>query len=212
MNANAPRIDAKALIDEDLAALQQERRRHFVPALVVALGALLLAAVLSGVRGDMFSQPAWKVALQIAVWVQCLLVLPAIGLGLIFPGRAARVGVVGLAAVTTLLAGVGMPTELPSVTSMVTHAVSDGFGCVAYVFGAGLALLALGYFSGAFVQRRRSQAVLWVTAGIAMATLDAVTWHCPATDPTHTISTHVGAAVVILVITSVLAIVIHARR
>ncbi len=209
---NAPRIDAEALITGDLADLQRERRRHFLLALAITLGGLVLSMILLGFRKDMFSQPIWQIVLQFAVWVQCFLVLPAIGLGLVFPGRAARVAVVGLAVITTLLAGVGLPTDAPDLTAMISHAVSDGFGCVAYVFAAGLALLGLGYFSGAFVQRRRREAVLWVTAGIAMATVDAVTWHCPATDPTHTISTHLGAAAVILVITSALAVLIHARR
>ncbi|MEZ4426087.1 MAG: hypothetical protein R3A51_00190 [Nannocystaceae bacterium] len=206
------KLDARLLISDDLAVLQRERRRHFAPALALVIIALTVLVLLLGIRPDMFDQPWWQLTLQGVVWVQCLLILPAIGLGLLFPGRGVKLVVALAAVVTTFFAAVGLPGPFPGFSALLEHAFGRGVGCISFVFAAGAGLLLIGHFSGAFAQRRRREAVLWITAGITMAVVDAITWHCPASDPLHTLSTHIGTALVVLAFASATAALAHTRR
>lgn len=195
--------DVAAAITRDLEARRRERRRFFAPALVIAL--LIVGGVLTatGLRGDLWHQPPLQLALQFAVWALCFGALPAIGLGLAFPGPTARLLIVLAAAGATLGATLGAP---------LTEVAGLGLQCGVLVLLVGLVLLGLAALSGAFAQRRRTSTVLWIAGGIALAALETVTWHCPADGRDHVLVGHLGATLVLLVLAAGLAAVTHARQ
>jgi hypothetical protein len=200
-------LDARALIEGDLDQLQRERRRHFVPALLLAAVALGSFIVIGGVRPDLLSQPPWQLLIQVALWALCLVVFPAIGLGLMFPGRVVRVLLAVGAVLLTFAATLGWPSDL-----VPNHDRFSFDGCMMMLTLFGVGLLGLGLFSGAFVQRRRTSAVYWIAAGVALAALNTVTWHCPNTGAAHVMPNHIGGAVVMMVLASVVGFVVHRRR
>ena len=192
----------------DLQALQRERRRHFLPALLLVLFALAGVALIIGLRPDLLHQPWWQLVIQIALWVLCLLVFPAIGLGMLFPSRGARMALAAAALGLTPLATLGVPDNLRDGLTM------DGahfLGCATlsalYVF----LVLALGLLSGAFVQRRSTAAVFWISAGISLTGLNAITWHCPLTDAGHVLPSHLAVAALLMAATSMIGVGVRAR-
>ena len=202
-------VDAQAIILGDLRALRRVRARHFVPALVLSLllvGGFLL---LGGLRPDLWLQPPTQLAAQLAVWLLCLVALPAVGLGLWFPPRALRMVLAIAAVIAAVVAALG-----PGLFAMFS---GTGQGpqvdkCVAGTFGSGLALLAIGVLSGAFAARRRAGSAIWVSGGVALMALDAVVWHCPSDDMRHNLFSHLGAALLLLLLASVVAVVMHRRQ
>ncbi len=188
-----PRLDAKNAILGDLDALQRSRRRHFSPALLLAC-VLVGTLVILGARPDLLDQPAWQLGLQGLLWFLCLLVLPAIGLGLWFPGRGVRLGLVVGGILATVMATTGWP--------FVDHGAHAEWGgldeCVGMILGSGAVLVSLGFLSGAFVQRKRVTAVYWVAAGLALAALNVVTWVCPVSGLNHVLPSHLGGAIMLL--------------
>jgi len=209
--SDEPRIDVSALILGDLDNKQRERRRHFLPALLLAV--LFVGGLLAifGVRADLLDQPPWQLLLQIVLWLLCFLVFPAIGLGLIFPRQTTRFVIILLAVIATVVAAVGQ--GLAGVGDLAHHLTGEhGLGCVGVMLMVGLMILVIGSLSGAFVQRRRPSAVFWITAGIALASLNLVTWHCPATGLAHVLPGHLGGAVLLLLLASAVALVAHLRQ
>lgn len=206
-----PRLDVDALIQGDLARSQRARRRHFLPALLLTLlvcGGLL---AITGVRGDLLDQPPWQLLLQISLWLLCFLIFPAIGLGLIFPSRGARVLLAVGGVLATVAAAIGQP-GIHDLEGLRRHLEGEhGLGCGVVLLAAGGVILAIGVLSGAFVQRRRPAAVYWITAGVTLAALNTVTWHCPATGLAHVLPGHLGGALVLLALASVIALVAHVR-
>ncbi len=198
-------IDVQALISQDLDDLVHERRRHFLPALVLvaAFIATMLTAV--GLRPDLLAQPMYQLASQVLLWCLCLLVLPAIGLGLWFPSRLTKISLVLLVPVLVFIGAVGLPTDSVTIGALFTHVFNDGAICTANMLATGTILLLIGYFSGAFVQRRRRYAAVWVSAGISIAAITTVTWHCSATACLHTLSSHLGGGLLLLGLSSLLA-------
>ena len=168
-------------IEADLKALQRERRRHFFPAFVAWVVVASVIFGIAGIRGSLLFQPWWQLLSQIAVWALCLVVLPAIGLGVIFPSRATKVGLVASALVLTVLASFDW-----SVSGEGPWAVGPCFALQTIV---GVALLAIGGWSGAFVQRASPAAGFWISSGVALAALNTSTWHCA---DTTRISTPIG--------------------
>lgn len=205
-------LDAHALISGDLARQRRAKRRHFLPALLLVVLVVGASLAISGVRGDLLHQPPWQLGLQISLWILCLLIFPAIGLGLLFPGRAARVLLAVAGVVATIAAALGQDARL--FDAGVRHHLSGdhGLGCGLVLIGAGVIIFGIGLVSGAFVQRRRPAAVYWITAGVALAALNTVTWHCPATGLSHILPGHLGAAAVLLLLASVIAVVAHLRQ
>jgi drug/metabolite transporter (DMT)-like permease len=202
-----PCCDAADLILADLCAQQSRRRRHFLPALVVAMIAIGGPMLIVGVRPDLLAQPAWQLALQCLLWLLCLIVFPAIGLGLVFPGRATRIALAGGAVGLALLATLGVPAGLGSAD----HGHS-GTACSLLVVFYALAVLVMGLLSGAFVQRRRASAVYWIAAGISLTALSAITWQCPETGVAHVLPSHLAVAAGLMIATSVVGILAHRRR
>lgn len=178
---------------QDLRKQQRVRRAHFLPALLLV--AILVIGVLVSleVRPDLLEQPPAQLALQGALWIVCLLVLPAVGVGLLFPGRWMRVSLATGAILLAAAASTGWPlTDLH-------HGEAVGIdGCMTIVMGTGIMLVLIGFLSGAFVQRRGVASVFWVAAGLALVALNVVTWHCPASGLLHVLPSHLGGAALLM--------------
>ena len=200
-------LDAAKLICADLEKTQRRRRRHFLPALVIVVLALGGGMLVVGLRPDLLEQPAWQLVLQCVLWLLCLIVFPAIGLGLVFPSRGVRIGLAGSAVGLTVLATLGLPT--PEMWAPDTH---GGLGCGALVTIYAVVVLLMGLLSGAFVQRRKTAAVYWIAAGVALTGLTAITWQCPLTGAAHVLPSHLGVAAVLMVATSVIGLLAHRLR
>lgn len=210
MSAESPeeRLDAAALIIGDLQNLQRERRRHFLPALLVAVIAVGGGMVMMGLRTDLLHQPWWQLGVQCVLWLLCLIIFPAIGLGLLFPSRGARIGLAASAVGLTLLATLGVPHE--------HGALFDdphfGAGCGMMIAIYATMVLLLGLLSGAFIQRRKTSAVYWISAGISLTALTAITWQCPMTGAAHVLPSHLGVAASLMIGTSLIGILVHRRN
>lgn len=177
----------------DLEHGRRSRRRHFLPAL------LLVAIVAGGVlvsmktRPDLLELPPAQLVLQASLWVVCLLLMPAIGVGLLFPSRWARVGLAVGAVVLAAAAATGWPF------AEIEHGGDGGMdSCLMLVIGTGTVLVLIGSASGAFIQRRGVSGVFWVASGLALAALNVVTWHCPSSGLMHILPSHVGGAALLL--------------
>lgn len=200
-------IDAAKLIVADLDSQQQKRRRHFLPTLVILTLVIGGAMVLIGLRPDLLAQPWWQLALQCVLWILCLGVFPAIGLGLWFPSRRARIGLAAGAVGLTVFATLGLPD--PAMFEPDNH---GGLGCSLMIMAYAAVVLVMGLLSGAFVQRRRSAAVYWIAAGVALTGLTAITWQCPVTGASHVLPSHLGVAVALMIGTALIGVLVHRRR
>ncbi len=199
-------IDAKHIIESDLQDLQTRRRRHFGLALVLAIAATGTAVAL-GVRPDLLQQPPLQLVAQAVLWLLCLVLFPAIGVGLYFPGRWTRI-VLALTGVTAMVvATTGWPRVAHGGANHGSWAGLDP--CLLTVLASGTLLLALGVFSGAFVQRRRATSVYWVAAGLSLAALDLVTWMCPLNGLQHVLPSHFGGAGLLLVLAVLVGLWVH---
>lgn len=205
-------IDAKRLIAGDLQRQRRERALHFRAALVLAvlIPAGLIAA--TGLRHDLLALPTWLLVLQALVWALGFLALPAIGLGLWFPGRGARVGLAGLAAVAAVLVAAG-----PEVVGDPELAGPLGRGlrfdyCTRLTLGAGALVLAVCALSGAFAIRRRPEASLWISAAVVLIGVNTTAWHCYLNGLDHTLPSHLGSGVLLLLLAGALGVVLHRRQ
>lgn len=203
-------IDARRLIAGDLQAQRRERATHFRGALAlsVALPAALIAV--TGLRHDLLTQPTWLISLQILVWALALVALPAIGLGLWFPGRPARVVLGALAGAAAVLVAAG--PQLVDAAALAGPAGLRLDGCTRLTFGSGVLLLAVCALSGAFAIRRRPAAALWLSAAIALLAVDTTAWHCYLTDLDHTLPSHLGSGALLLLLAGVLGVALHRRQ
>ncbi|MCY1053756.1 hypothetical protein [Nannocystis sp. SCPEA4] len=205
-------VDAKALIAGDLAERRRERLQHFRPAWLLTAAIPIVGLVLTGARDDFWAQPAWILGLQALVWGLALFALPALGLGLWFPGRAARL-VLGLlaAAVAFVVAAGPALFDMSYPTGMEDHPIYQ-VGCASLTLGAGALVLAVCALSGAFVQRRRSAGALWLAAAIALLGVLTTTWHCVITGLDHTLPSHLGAGVLMLLVAGLVGAGLHRRQ
>lgn len=185
--------NARKAILADLKQGQRVRRNHFLPAL------LLVTVVSAGVlismktRPDLLELPPAQLALQASLWIVCLLVMPAIGVGLLFPGRGVRVVLAAGAVLLAAASATGWPF------AEVEHGGHGGVdSCLMLVVGTGVMLVLIGTLSGAFIQRRGVSGVFWVASGLALAALNVVTWHCPSSGLMHILPSHVGGAALLL--------------
>jgi hypothetical protein len=198
---------AKDLICADLEQQRRRKRAQFVPPLLLAGVVVVGSIVAFGARPDLLHQPPAQLALQIVLWGACLFVFPAIGVGLLFPGRTTRIVLAVVAIGMTLVATTGWPFA-----SCDLGAHTHGWGgCVTLTLGMGVLLLAIGFLSGAFVQRRGLSAVFWVGAGLSLMALNVITWHCPQSGLLHVLPGHLGAAVVLLVLAVVVGLVARSK-
>ncbi len=189
-------LDALELIQADLRTAQRRKRTHFVPA-VVLIGIVVIGSfVIAGTRPDPLDQPPAQLALQLALWALCLFAFPAIGVGLWFPGRGARLGLTLVAVLLTLAVTTGWPL---AGTSLLSHGMGAS-GCLTLTLGTGIALLGIGFLSGAFIQRHRVSAVFWVGAGLSLMALNVITWHCPNSGLLHVLPMHLGGAALLLAV------------
>jgi drug/metabolite transporter (DMT)-like permease len=209
MSARDPSsLDAATLIVADLDARQKRRRRHFLPALLIVIAALIGGMLVIGMRPDLLQQPWWQLAIQCVLWVLCLIVFPAIGLGLVFPGRGTRIGLAGGAVGLTLLATLGLEQSAAEIAEAHSH---DRLGCATLITVYAIMVMIMGLLSGAFVQRRRTSAVYWVAAGVALTGLNAITWQCPVTGAAHVLPGHLAVAIGLMLAASLVGIYVHRR-
>jgi hypothetical protein len=199
---------AKDLICADLEAQRRRKRAHFMPALLLSGIVIVGSIVVFGARPDLLQQPPAQLALQIVLWVACLFVFPAIGVGLLFPGRVTRLLLAVGAIAMTLIATTGWPFAS---CSLGAHTHGSFGGCVTITLGMGVLLLAIGFLSGAFVQRRGLSAVFWVGAGLSLMALNVITWHCPQSGLLHVLPAHLGGAVMLLVLAVVVGVVARSK-
>lgn len=194
--------NALEAIVKDLRTQQRVRRAHFLPALLLVAVVVVGVLVSMKVRPDLFEQPPAQLALQGALWVMCLLVLPAVGVGLLFPGRWTRVILATSAILLAAAASTGWPL------TGLDHGGEAGVdGCMMLVMGTGVMLLLIGFASGAFVQRRGVSGVFWVAAGLTLVALNVVTWHCPASGLMHVLPSHLGGAALLMAVAVVVGII-----
>lgn len=163
-----------------------------------------------GARPDLLRQPPSQLAVLVGLWVLCLLVFPAIGVGLLFVSRGVRLALAVAAIAGTLAVTTGWPLQTPTLDPHV-HDSGGMLGCFSLTLGAGLLLLAIGFVSGAFVQRRAVTSVFWVAAGLSLMALNLVTWHCPSSGLVHVLPHHLGGAIVLLVLAVAVGIAARAR-
>lgn len=199
--------DVAKLICADLERARQRRRRHFIPALAIVVLAVGGAMLVIGLRPDLLEQPWWQLALQCVLWLLCLIVFPAIGLGLLFPSRATRIGLAAGAVGLTVLATLGMPS--PTMFEPDGGDGHGGLGCSVLIIVYAMVVLLMGLLSGAFVQRRRTAAVYWIAAGVALTGLTAITWQCPVTGASHILPSHLGVAAALMIASSVIGVLMH---
>ena len=199
---------AKELICADLDAQRRRKRAHFVPALLLAGVVVVGSIVVFGARPDLLQQPPGQLAMQIVLWAACLFVLPAIGVGLLFPGRTARILLAVGAVAMTVVATTGWPF---AERDLLAHAHGTFGGCVTITLAMGAMLLAIGFLSGAFVQRRGFGSVFWIAAGLSLMALNVVTWQCPQSGLTHVLPGHLGAALVLLLLAVVVGFVARSK-
>jgi lysylphosphatidylglycerol synthetase-like protein (DUF2156 family) len=206
-------IDAAQLIVADLESGQRQRRRHFLPALAIVTLAVAGAMLLMGLRPDLLAQPWWQLVLQCVLWVMCLIVFPAIGLGLVFPSRGARIGLAAGAVGLTMIATLGVPdAQMFGDDHHFSLGGNGGGGCGLMISVYAAAVLLMGLLSGAFVQRRKATAVYWISAGISLTALTAITWQCPMTGAAHVVPSHLGVAAALMIGTSLIGVLAHRRQ
>jgi hypothetical protein len=206
------RLSALDLITSDLDQAQKKRRQHYLPALGIAALVVVATMAIMGTRPDLLDQAPAQLALLAGLWVLCLIVFPAIGVGLLFVSRPIRIGLAALAIAGSFAAITGWPlgghefaaTEAGGINPLLTP-------CFGVGFGAGVLVLGVGLLSGAFSQRRRFTAVYWIASGLALMSLNVSTWHCPATGLGHVLPNHLGAAAVLLGLAVVAGIVSRRR-
>ncbi len=201
MNGSGP--DIFEAISADLDREQSTKRRHFTPALLIALGVVALLFGALGIRQDLFDQPLWRIATQGGLWLVCLILFPAIGIGLWFPSRALRIGIATVGGGLALVSALGWPPTSPT---------GDGGGpCAMMLLSVGAVFLGLGALSGAFGQRRASSSTFWVASGIALGALASITWMCPNDASDHVLGTHLAPAVGLAVVASLIGMALHKR-
>lgn len=205
MNTPTPDRDrALAAICCDLDRERGQRRRHFTPALLMAIVVVVGVLAILGLRPDFTAQPDWQIAVQLVSWVVVLLVFPAIGVGLWFPSRTTRVLLAAGGVAASIVAATGLPDASP-------EGPAGGGPCWMVLAGCGLILLGLGALSGAFSQRRAQSAGYWIAAGLTLAALDVVTWICPNTQTQHLLTMHFAPAFALVVVAAVLGAWLHRR-
>ncbi len=192
---------------QDLRKEQRVRRAHFLPALLLASVLVIGVLVSMKVRPDLLEQPPAQLLLQGALWIVCLLVLPAVGVGLLFPGRWTRMGLATGAILLAAAASTGWPF------TGLQHGAEAGVDrCMMLVMGTGVMLVLIGFLSGAFVQRRGVGGVFWVAAGLTLVALNVVTWHCPASGMMHVLPSHVGGAALLMGVAVVVGVLSRRRK
>jgi hypothetical protein len=177
---------ARCAIFDDLSTLHRERRAHFGTSAIV-LAAIVGAMVAATLRSDLLTQPLPALVAQVSLWGIGLLVLPAIGVGLWFPGRGASIAVV---ASTIALASIA--------TLWPAHDAGEPAGleprCLMAVGMVGALALAATMLTGAFRQCHRSSTKSWLAGGIGILSLVATVWMCNAPGVVHMLTSHIGAA------------------
>ena len=205
MSSPDPIEDVRALIVADLEREQKGRRRHFLPALAIAVLSVLTMLMMMGIRPDLMQQPLSVLAPYIVLWVTCLIALPAIGVGIWFPPRWLRVVLVIAAVGLTIVTSLGLASPGEDLRFAVDH-------CSVFVMVFGAMLLGLGVLSGAFAQRKGRAAIYWVAGGVSLTALQTLTTQCPVTGVSHIATNHLGGAALLLSLAAAVGYWAHRQR
>jgi hypothetical protein len=205
MSDPSPIGDVKALICADLERQQRGRRRHFLPALAIAVMSIVTMLTVMGIRPDLIEQPFSMLAPYLLLWATCLIALPAIGVGIWFPPKWARVILVVMAVALTIVTSLGLSTPTESFSFSVDH-------CSLFVVMYGAMLVGLGVISGAFEQRRGSAAIYWIAGGVSLTALQTLTTQCPVSGVSHIATNHLGGAGLLLAMAAAVGYWAHRRR
>ena len=199
-------LDAvRDLIVADLENEQRGKRRHFLPALAIVILSVVTMWTVMGIRPDIVEQPWMVMCPYVVLWATCLIALPAIGVGLWFPPRWVRVGLVVGAVALTIFTALGLAGPAEEYTFSLDH-------CGAFVLVFGAMLVGLGVLSGAFAQRRGKAAVYWVAGGVSLTALQTLTFQCPVTGVSHIMTNHLGAAALLLSLAAAVGYWAHRQR
>jgi len=188
-------VNAANLITTDLERTRRKKRANFVPALILVLLTAVGTLLIAGVRSDLLTQPLAALGVQALLWALCLWIFPAIGVGLLFPKRWARAGLILAAIVGAFVSATGWPLG----DGRLAHA-RPGDACLGLILGAGALLIGISWVSGAFVQRRNVCATFWISAGLVLMAFNLVTCHCPHTGLLHVVPSHIGGALTLLAV------------
>lgn len=205
MSKNEPISDVCALICADLAHEQRGRRRHFLPALAIAVMSIVTMLTVMGIRPDLVNQPLSVLAPYLVLWATCLIALPAIGVGIWFPPRWARVILIVAAVGLTIFTSLGLATPAEQLSFSIDH-------CSAFVILYGAMLVGLGVLSGAFEQRCGRAAIYWVAGGVSLTALQTLTTQCPISGVSHIATNHLGGAALLLSMAALVGYWAHRRR
>ena len=196
--------DAFDAIGADLSAAAQEKRRHFLPALIGAISLILALIALAGIRQDFAGLPLWRQVSLGGSWLVCGLLFPAVGVGLWFPSRSARVVLAAVGLLLPLAAVVGWPLGAEP-----DHAAAP---CGIALVALGGGLVGVGALSGAFAQRRSVASTAWVAVGLTLAALATTSWICPVDAVSHVAWGHLGPAVGLSLLSLALGRWLHRRQ
>lgn len=196
--------DVLRAIEADLDAAAAQKRRHFLPALIGAISLITALVAMAGVREDFGGMPLWRQTALGGSWVVCGLLFPAVGVGLWFPRRGARIGLVAAGIALPLAAVVGWPLGHEE-----AHAAAP-CGIALLVLGAGL--VGIGALSGAFAQRRSVGSSAWVATGLTLAALATTSWVCPVDEGDHLTWGHLVPGLVFAAIAVGLGRWLHERQ
>jgi len=191
-------------IGADLEAAAKAKRRHFLPATVGAISLILALLGMAGVREDFMELPLWRQFALGGSWVICGLLFPAVGVGLWFPGRLARISLAVAGVLLPLSALVGWPLGHDE-----PHAAAP-CGMALVILGSGL--VGIGALSGAFAQRRSIGSTTWVAAGLTLAALATTGWVCPTDEGAHILWGHLLPAVGFAALALALGRWLHERQ
>ena len=196
--------DVLGAIEADLAAAAAEKRRHFFPALIGAASLIAAMLAMAGIRDDVLEMPLWRQIALTGSWIVCGLLFPAVGVGVWFPRRAARIGLVVAGIVLPVAAVIGWPLGHDE-----PHGAAP-CGVALLVLGAGL--VGIGALSGAFAQRRAVASSAWVATGLTLAALATTSWVCPVDEGGHLTRGHIVPGLVLAALAVVLGRWLHARQ
>ncbi|MGH1341208.1 MAG: hypothetical protein ACRBN8_06640 [Nannocystales bacterium] len=169
-------------IGADLSAGTREKRRHFLPAFVGAVLLIFALLAMTGIRQDFDQMPLWRQAALGVSWLVCGVLFPAVGVGLWFPSRSARLALA--------VAGIALPLSAVVGWPLGTDAPHGAASCAIALVALGTGLVGVGALSGAFAQRRAATSTMWVAAGLTLAALATTSWICPVDQGEHLVCGH----------------------
>lgn len=182
-------VDAVSVITRDLGRLHKRRRQRLVVVGIASTLAVVGMLASVGARPDWLEQPLSRLVVHAIVVGLGLVVFPAIGFGLLFPRPKTRYVLVAAA----VLAGVAVALAWPPSRAS-TAALTSNLSCMLVTATTGLVLLVIGLVGRVFRERPSGAGVFWLAASLYLLCSNAIACHCPNEHWTHTLPSHLAAA------------------